>query len=267
MQSMIHSGSFLMFFVAVCTVKTSEMMRSYDKTIGYSPLEDVDEKKMLQVIRVNKRIIDDYYHPMPEDRLLVAGAGHGREAIIVAGEFRISTFGVDLNIVKIDIPPASMPVSFQRQDISSLGYSDGAFSVIYCYHVLEHVDDHLKVLGELSRVLKTGGVLFIGFPNKHRLISYIGTSQKVTFLDRIKWNFQDYLYRLRGKFENKYGAHAGFSEKEFLASAAGHFSIVHTVRNQYMLCKYARYRTLMNLVIKTGLNEFVFPSNYYICVK
>jgi SAM-dependent methyltransferase len=259
-------GSFLVF-VMVRIVKMSEMMRSYDKTIGYSPLEDVDEKKMLEVIRVNKKIIDDYYLPAPQDLILVAGAGNGQEAILIAGEFQIRTFGVDLNIAKINIPPALTKVFFQRQDISALGFSNSAISLIYCYHVLEHVDDHLKVLGELSRALKLGGVLFIGFPNKHRLISYIGTSQKVTLSERIKWNFQDYVYRLMGKFENKSGAHAGFSEKEFLADAAGYFSAVHTVRNQYMLYKYARYSLFMNFIIKTGLNEFLFPSNYYICVN
>ena len=32
------------------------MENKYDKVIGYSPLEDVDEEKMLQIIKVNKKI-------------------------------------------------------------------------------------------------------------------------------------------------------------------------------------------------------------------
>ena len=39
-------------------------------------------------------------------------------------------------------------------------------------------------------------------------------------MDRIKWNINDYKYRLRGKFENKFGAHAGFTEKEFIKDAS-----------------------------------------------
>jgi ubiquinone/menaquinone biosynthesis C-methylase UbiE len=242
-------------------------MNSYDKTIGYSPLEDVDEVKMLQVIRVNKRIIEDYYLAGAEDLVLVAGAGSGQEALLIAAELNLKTLGVDLNIDVAVAGSRHSKVSLQRQDISSLAFLNGVFSIIYCYHVLEHVDDAPMVLTELHRVLKPGGVLFIGFPNKHRLLSYIGTSQKVTFVEKVGWNLQDYLYRIRGRFENRYGAHAGFSEKEFLLLTAPIFSSVHPVRNQYMLYKYARFSMFMKFAASMGFGEFLFPSNYYICVK
>jgi ubiquinone/menaquinone biosynthesis C-methylase UbiE len=242
-------------------------MSGYDKTIGYSPLEDVDEVKMLQVIRVNKRIIEDHYLAGPDDRVLVAGAGNGQEALLIAAELQLNTWGVDLHIDKVDSGLPDAKISLQRQDISSLGFLNGVFSIIYCYHVLEHVDDPSMVLAELQRVLKPGGVLFIGFPNKNRLLSYIGTSQKVTFLDKVRWNLQDYLYRVMGKFENRHGAHAGFSEKEFLLLTTPIFSSVHPVRNEYMLYKYTRYGACMKFAASTGFGEFLFPSNYYICVK
>jgi 2-polyprenyl-3-methyl-5-hydroxy-6-metoxy-1,4-benzoquinol methylase len=139
--------------------------------------------------------------------------------------------------------------------------------LIYCYHVLEHVNDHIAVLSELKRVLRPGGVLFIGFPNKNRLFSYIGTSQKASVLDKIRWNLSDYGYRLKGKFENRFGAHAGFTEREFLSTASTFFSHIHAVRNQYMIYKYPRYSGIITILIKEGFNELLFPSNYYICIK
>lgn len=243
------------------------MSKKYDKTIGYSPLEDVDEEKMLQVIRVNKRIIEKYYSPCSDDIILVAGAGQGQEALILGGEYHLKTFGVDLNIENLHSAGKYPGVFFQRQDISSLAFLSSTFSLIYCYHVLEHVRDHIGVLCEVERVLKPGGVLFIGFPNKSRIVSYISTSQKVSTRDKIKWNLNDYSYRLRGKFANQFGAHAGFTEEEFVSAAARIFSVVYSVRDQYMLYKYSGYTKAVWFMIKTGLNKFVFPSNYFVCIK
>jgi 2-polyprenyl-3-methyl-5-hydroxy-6-metoxy-1,4-benzoquinol methylase len=243
------------------------MQNSYDKKVGYSPLENVDQEKMLQVIRVNRKIIDTYYPAKPAELVLVAGAGQGYEALLIHREYGMVTVGVDLNIENIRISERQDPVFFQKQNISQLAFLEEVFSLIYSYHVLEHVNDHIAVLQELNRVLKPGGVLFIGFPNKHRLFSYIGTSQKVTVTDKLKWNLNDYRFRLKGKFENKFGAHAGFTEKEFLSIATQMFGVVHSVRDQYMLYKYPKHTNLIRLLIRTKLNEFLFPSNYYICIK
>ena len=243
------------------------MGNKYDKTIGYSPLEDLDEEKMRRTIKINKRIISNFYIPQNGDTILVAGAGQGQESVIIGNEWNLITLGVDLNIENVQNYSKNPNVFFLRQNLATLAFLSSAFSLIYCYHVLEHVQDHLKVLNELKRVLKPGGVLFIGFPNKARILSYIGTSQKVSNLDRIKWNINDYVYRLRGKFDNKYGAHAGFFEKEFISASREIFSDIHPVRNQYMLNKYPKYSKFLQLIIKTQMSEFFFPSNYYICIR
>ena len=243
------------------------MEKRYSKTIGYSPLDLVDQDKMLRVIRVNKRIIDQYLPAGKGENILVAGAGMGHEAVLIHQEFQQKTVGIDLNIDSNNLFPISLDLLLQRQDLTSLAFDEDTFNLVYCYHVLEHVADHMAVLKEIYRVLKPGGVLFIGFPNKNRLISYIGTSQKASGLDKIKWNINDYIYRLQGKFENKYGAHAGFTEKEFIKDASSVFETIDPVRNRYMFLKYPNLGVLMNFVIKIKLEEFIFPSNYFICIK
>ena len=243
------------------------MEKRYSKTIGYSPLDLVDQDKMLRVIRVNKRIIDQYLPAGKGETILVAGAGMGHEAVLINQEFQQKTVGIDLNIDSNNLFPKSLDLLLQKQDLTSLAFDEDTFNLVYCYHVLEHVADHMAVLKEIYRVLKPGGVLFIGFPNKNRLISYIGTSQKASGLDKIKWNINDYIYRLQGKFENKYGAHAGFTEKEFIKDASSVFETIDPVRNRYMFLKYPNLGVLMNCVIKIKLEEFIFPSNYFICIK
>jgi ubiquinone/menaquinone biosynthesis C-methylase UbiE len=174
---------------------------------------------------------------------------------------------VDLHIEKMQSLAKYKNVNFLRQDLSYLAFLSGTFSLIYCYHVLEHVQDPITVLRELNRVLKPGGVLFIGFPNKKRIVSYIGTSQKVSNFERIKWNLNDYKYRLQGKFDNKFGAHAGFTKAEFIIASKPIFDVVHAMEDKYMLYKYPRLAKVIQLFIKTSLDEYIFPSNYFICMK
>lgn len=243
------------------------MEKRYSKTIGYSPLDHVDHDKLLRLIRVNKKIIDEYLPTGKGEQILVAGAGTGYEAVLINQEFQLKTIGVDLNIDLNNSFPESSDLLFQRQDLTALAFDANTFNLVYCYHVLEHVADHLAVLKEIHRVLRPGGVLFIGFPNKNRLISYMGTSQKASGLDKIKWNINDYIYRLQGKFENKYGAHAGFAEKEFIKDASCVFETIDPVRNRYMFLKYPNLSAFISFFIKIRLEEFIFPSNYFICLK
>ncbi len=200
-------------------------------------------------------------------KILVAGAGSGFEAVLISREFQRMTFGVDLNIDLQNQFSKGTDLMLQVQDISSLAFCDNSFDLAYSYHVLEHVPDPGAVLREIARVLKPGGFLYIGFPNKNRLYSYLGTSQKASVFDKIRWNLNDYKFRLQGKFKNESGAHAGFTEKEFLDQAAGVFAEISPLRNRYMLLKYPKLGRIFRFVIQIGLEEFLFPSNYFLCRK
>jgi SAM-dependent methyltransferase len=132
---------------------------------------------------------------------------------------------------------------------------------------LEHVPNPDIVIENLKNILADDGVVYIGFPNKNRMIGYMGTHNNVSFFKKIKWNFLDYWDRINGRFENSKGAHAGFSDKEFVRMAKPLFNIIIPVRNQYMLLKYPQYTRFIRLVISSGLSEFLFPSNYYLLKK
>lgn len=51
-----------------------------------------------------------------------------------------------------------------QMDIEDTGQRDGSWDWIICNHVLEHVRDYKKALGELWRILKPGGHLICSFP-------------------------------------------------------------------------------------------------------
>jgi SAM-dependent methyltransferase len=58
-----------------------------------------------------------------------------------------------IDYLSADIADVSAMV---RMDITDIQYPDNSFDVIYCSHVLEHVPDDRKAMGEFLRVLKPG---------------------------------------------------------------------------------------------------------------
>lgn len=242
------------------------MDRSFNQVTGYVSLRGIDVDKLKNKIEIISNIIKNYYHPQSDDKILVAGCGDGVEAAILSEEFSLFTIGVDISLEEAFITKSSK-FQLKQQDLMNLTFDDEIFYLVYCYHVLEHVNDHLRVLHEIHRVMKTNGILYIGFPNKNRIIGYIGLHNKANMRDVFLWNFNDLKHRLVGKFENQLGAHAGFTQKEFLKDSMQIFREVHPVRNNYMLLKYPKYSPLLKLIMNLGAEEFVFPSNYYICKK
>ena len=51
-----------------------------------------------------------------------------------------------------------------KMDITDIQFPDGFFDVIYCSHVLEHINDDKKAIGEFYRVLKSNGWAIIMVP-------------------------------------------------------------------------------------------------------
>ena len=228
---------------------------------------ELDVTKKINSIEIFKSILHFYTYDINKDAtILVAGAGNGLEAVFIKQIFSCNVTAVDLNLSH-SIIEANTDIIFSTQDLMELNYPSHSFSLIFCNHVLEHVPDHYKVLSELYRVMDNNGILLIGFPNKNRLFGYINATQKVGLLRFIRWNLHDFGQRLKGKFENSHGAHAGFTQKEFRRDAHKLFNSVIPIRNEYISLKYHNYKSLIKLITYLKLGEFLFPSNYFICIK
>lgn len=52
----------------------------------------------------------------------------------------------------------------EKGDLHNLTYKDNTFDMVYCRHVLEHCLDPVKVMDEMLRVVKQGGVVYCAFP-------------------------------------------------------------------------------------------------------
>ena len=197
-------------------------------------------------------------------RILVIGCRSGREPSALAGRTRAGVVGVDLLFEDIKRPAAASAFLVQG-DAGTLCFRDGAFDAIYCFHVMEHVLAPVRAVSEMFRVLRPGGVAFVGTPNKGRLLGYIGG--RATLWQKVAWNCQDLWMRVRGRWANEMGAHAGFQPEELTALLRSAFPCVEPVSNLYYLSKYNRWAGVLGRIVRKPRLSFIFPSVYCAAVK
>jgi SAM-dependent methyltransferase len=185
----------------------------------------------------------DFVRPLVDSeirqRVLVAGCGNGHEALHIRQNLDAIVTGVDIDQqwnpgFGVGVPDFAL----RTESILDLPFADGSFDLVFYHHVIEHVSDPAGSVEELARVLVPGGIIYIGTPNRHRAVGYLGSVASPR--DKLKWNVADYKARLRRRFRNEYGAHAGFTERELLGLMRPHFTDIHFLTDQYIRYKYGR---------------------------
>jgi len=96
------------------------------------------------------------------------------------------------------------PRAMVKMDITDIQYPNGYFDIIFCSHVLEHVQDHKKALTEFYRVLKQGGWAILNVPiNAPRTFedpSVVDPAERLKLFgqeDHVRRYGPDYIDRLR----------------------------------------------------------------------
>ena len=63
-------------------------------------------------------------------------------------------------------PGCAEAVRLDVADVCQLPYDDGAFDLVVCFNVIEHLDYPGRALDELARVLAADGLLLVSTPNR-----------------------------------------------------------------------------------------------------
>jgi 2-polyprenyl-3-methyl-5-hydroxy-6-metoxy-1,4-benzoquinol methylase len=108
----------------------------------------------------------------PKNSLILdAGCGSGYHSIRLAKR-GFSVIGVDfsesiLKMAEINIQSNNLGdrIKIQRENITSLNFSDETFDYILCWGVLMHIPDIERAISELTRVLRKGGMIIISEAN------------------------------------------------------------------------------------------------------
>lgn len=94
-------------------------------------------------------------------RVLDAGCGQGT---VLA---KLAAYRPDLQLFGVDVALAGevTGATLLAGDIMRLPFPDGDFHLVFSRQVLEHVADNLGMIQELSRVLRSGGQLYVDCPD------------------------------------------------------------------------------------------------------
>jgi SAM-dependent methyltransferase len=96
------------------------------------------------------------------------GIGYGSELLRRAGASDVVALDISEAALELAKSIVSAGVTCELGDVGSLSHDDDSFDVIVCFDVIEQVDDLERVLDELARVLRPGGLLLISTPNRDR---------------------------------------------------------------------------------------------------
>ena len=163
-----------------------------------SPISDAELRALLleyrranwqgiQLPEIQERIVDDLIGPGSEgplrevapyiqlsvsSRILDVGSGIG--SLVVACHRRgLHAFGIEpdriaqgSNLTSIQIARRRLPHGLFVSGVGeALPFPDTSFDLVTMNQVVEHVTDQQKVIREASRVVRTGGVVYIACPN------------------------------------------------------------------------------------------------------
>jgi SAM-dependent methyltransferase len=204
-----------------------------------------------------------------EPRVFVAGCGRGHEALFIRRELGGSLVGMDIS-QEWDPRLGAGVGDFQLMEgnILDLPFPSGSFDVVFFHHVIEHVADPAGSLRELARILTPGGLLYVGTPNRHRAVGYLG-SFDATAAQKLRWNLSEYKARLQRRFRNELGAHAGFSERELNDLLSVDFTDVRFLTADYLRFKYGERlpEPVLDAVCARGIRDVAAPSVYAIAIR
>ena len=107
------------------------------------------------------------------------------------------------------------PLAKVKMDIHDIPFEEDSIDVIFCNHVLEHVDDDIKALNEIKRVLKPRGWAILQVPFFHPLPTETYEDKSISDpKEREKIFGQDDHVRLYGKDYSDRLAGVGFMVHE-----------------------------------------------------
>lgn len=118
---------------------------------------------------VVRRLIDRFHArlreivaPLRTESVLDAGCGEGETIARLAGLLPARVAAVDVSPEAVEFTARRFPaVEVARESVLELPLKDGAFELVLCLEVLEHLDDPRAAIAELGRVSSRGVVVSV----------------------------------------------------------------------------------------------------------
>ena len=133
-------------------VINQEMVQKYPKTLW----EHIARYNLAGKFASGKTVCD-----------AACGTGYGSKMLQESGAS--SVIGIDIATDAVQAATATFgneKLSFQAGNVSALPFPDNALEMLVSFETIEHVDDPERVIAEMARVLRPGGVFIVSTPNR-----------------------------------------------------------------------------------------------------
>lgn len=171
--------------------------------------------------------------------------------------------GIDIDAPAIEFAQHNLAtdnLKFSVRDGMNTRFEDGTFDVVTCCHIYEHVPNREKLLAEIHRVLKKGGVCYFA---GHNRISLIEPHHGLPFLSLLPKPAANMYLRIFGKGDFYY---------ERLLTSRGLRRLVsrfdridYTAKSVENPLKYCATDMLEPGSLKQMLARMVLKSAYFLC--
>ena len=181
------------------------MANDYDKFAALRQ-QDIRTGKKRSHVCVEKPMMDSMM-PTLAGNVLMVGCGTGEESELLLAHGARTLTGIDSSPESIRIAQEAHPdIDFSVRDMHSLNFPEGEFDFVYSSLTVHYSPEPVKVLKEMSRVLKPGGKLLfsVGHPLRWG-------SEEVS-LDGVNVRILGYSQNV--DHPQLYGTYASYSEHE-----------------------------------------------------
>lgn len=99
----------------------------------------------------------------------------------------------------VEISPAgsrytrdSLNIPVHTQPLEELDIADNVFDVVTLFYVIEHVHDPTKLLTEVNRILKPGGLILLRWPHSTPIVKFLGPFSRKLDLYHTPYHLYDF---------------------------------------------------------------------------
>jgi ubiquinone/menaquinone biosynthesis C-methylase UbiE len=165
------------------------------------------------------RILELVRAQLPCEAFLDAGCGDGRYLAALANELPARRAGVDISERILETARARVDADFRQASLEELPFEDGAFDLVLCSQVIEHVPDADRATKELARVLRPGGTLVISTDNERNSVTRVLNAPRTATVAALR------LRGARGRIESPATSYTRESFRTLLQH--GGFAVEH----------------------------------------
>jgi len=156
--------------------KIIKYYQNYYKSCGLRDFKLRAENKLREEAVEEKRLLrlEEFLllKKLQAKECFIMGAGTGGLAVVLKEKYNINVSGCEPDIVALDI----LKEKLKQKGIDDVGFTadfgehltsfkSSFFDLVYCYTVLEHVQNVEKCLAEMIRITKPGASVYVNTPN------------------------------------------------------------------------------------------------------